>query len=132
MLDWVRYNVRMAILLMLGWWYSRGWLWTLQTTEQRLQTISRVFAVKILLRTWFSPWKQIYTGKSTFQTFIRDAVDNAVSRCIGAVVRGTILLWAGILSLFVLIFGVLLFLAWPFIPFLTIILPILTLTGVTL
>jgi hypothetical protein len=121
----------MAILLMLGWWYGQGWQWVLRGTLKRLQTISHVYAVRVLLRTWFSPWKQIYT-QSTFQTFFRDAVDNAVSRAIGAVVRGAILLWAAMLSLFTILLGILSLIAWPFIPLLIVILPVLALSGVTL
>lgn len=114
---------------MLGWWYSQGWLWTIQATERRLQTIGRIFAVSILIRTLFAPWKQIYT-QSTFQTFFRDMVDNTVSRAIGAVVRGTILFWTLILSIFIVIFGIISFLIWPLIPLAIIILPILTIGGV--
>lgn len=114
---------------MLGWWYSRGWLWILDVTRQRLHTIGRVFAVSVLLRTWFSPWKQIYR-QATFANFLSIAVDNAVSRTIGSIVRGTILLWAFLLSCGVLILGIGSFILWPFIPLLTIILPLLTVGGV--
>lgn len=116
---------------MLGWWYSRGWLWNLQLTKNRLHAIAHTFAVSILLKTWFAPWKQIYSP-STFQTFFRDAIDNAVSRCIGAVVRGTILFWAGVLSLLVLLVGLVSLVVWPLLPLCIFILPILALAGVTL
>lgn len=125
----IRYNSHMVIILMLGWWYSRGWLWIVNVTQQRLQTIGRIFAVSVLLRTWFSPWKQIYR-QATFRNFLSIAVDNAVSRSIGSVVRGAILLWALILSLGVVIIGVASFIIWPLLPLLTIILPILTIAGV--
>lgn len=120
----------MAILLMLGWWYGRGWLWILDATRQRLRTIGRVFAVKVLLKTWFSPWKQIYR-QATFSNFLSIAADNAISRGIGSVVRGTILFWAFILSLGAIIMGVASFIIWPLLPLLTVILPLLTITGVT-
>ncbi len=116
---------------MLGWWYGRGWLWIIDRTRERLKTVAHVFAVSILIRTLFSPWKQIYTGKSTFQTFLRDAVDNAVSRFIGAIVRGSILFGALLLSLLIVLVGLISLIIWPILPFLIIILPILTLSGVT-
>lgn len=119
----------MPILLMLGWWYSRGWFWVLEKTLERLRTINRVFAVKVLLRTWFSPWKQIYR-QSTFRNFLSIAVDNAVSRGIGAVVRGTILLWVCMLSVGIVLIGLISFVVWPFLPLLVVILPILTISGV--
>ena len=120
--------ISMVIVLMLGWWYSRGWLWIIEATEQRLQTVSQVFAVKVLLRTWFSPWKQIYSP-STFTTFFRNLVDNAVSRCIGVVVRGSILFCALILSLLILFIGLVSFIVWPLVPLLILILPIMSLSG---
>lgn len=113
---------------MLGWWYSRGWSWILQLTSERLQTIGRVFAVKILIQTWFSPWKQIHT-EATFRNFLRIALDNAISRIVGSVVRGTILLWSLILAILTIVFGVVSFVVWPLLPLLVIILPILTLSG---
>lgn len=121
----------MAILVMLRWWYSRGWLWIIDVTRQRLGAIGRIFAVKVLLKTWFSPWKQIYR-QSTFRNFFSIAIDNAVSRTIGGFVRGTILFWAGVLSILVITIGVVSFLVWPLLPLLTIILPILTFKGVAL
>lgn len=114
---------------MLGWWYSRGWFWIMRTTSDRLKLIGQVFAVKILIRTWFSPWKQIHTPEVTFRNFFRNAVDNGVSRCVGAVVRGTILFWSLILAIFVLVLGILSLAIWPFLPLMVIILPVLTISG---
>lgn len=116
---------------MLGWWYSQGWLWVIKSTQQHLDNVSHTYAVKVLFRTWFAPWKQIHK-ESTFLTFFKDAVDNAISRGIGSVVRGTILLWAGFLSLLIVFGGLVFLLIWPFIPLLIIILPVLTLSGVSL
>lgn len=116
---------------MLGWWYSRGWLWIGQIMRSKLSAIAQIFAVSILLKTLFAPWKQIYSP-TTFRTFFRDMVDNAVSRTIGAVVRGIILFWAGTLSLLVVLAGVVSLVIWPFLPLLIIILPILAISGVSL
>jgi hypothetical protein len=113
---------------MLGWWYSRGWLWILQRTAERLQTIGRVFAVKILIQTLFSPWKRIHT-EATFRNFLRIVLDNAISRIVGSVVRGAILFWAFILATLVVIFGIISLIVWPFLPLMVIILPILTISG---
>ncbi len=121
----------MAILVMLNWWYTKGWLWIIDLSKHRLETISRTFAVGVLLKTWFSPWKQIHE-EATFTTFFRIMVDNAVSRVIGGVVRGTILLWAFILSLLIVMAGIFSLIVWPFLPALTVILVILALSGVSL
>lgn len=113
---------------MLGWWYSRGWLWILDLTIARLEAIGRIFAVKVLLRTWFAPWKQIQSA-STFQNFFQVAVDNTISRVIGSIVRGSILFWTLVLATAVIFFGLFSLLVWAFIPLLTIILPVLTVVG---
>lgn len=113
---------------MLTWWYSHGWFANVVTIEKRLQTIGRVFAIKVLLRTWFSPWKQVYT-RSTFATFFRDLVDNTVSRVIGAFVRTAILFAALIISIGVIALGIISFIIWPFIPLFIVIFPILAASG---
>jgi hypothetical protein len=113
---------------MFGWWYSQGWLWTLRQTRRRLQLISQIFAVAVLIKTLFSPWKQIYSP-TTFQNFIQHTIDNAVSRTIGTIVRGTILFWAGVLALLTICFGILSFIVWPFLPLMFVILLLLTLSG---
>lgn len=117
----------MPILLMLSWWYTSGWLWVLTQTQNQLRAISQTFAVSVLLKTWFAPWKRIYR-ESTFATFFRDAVDNMISRIIGSIVRGTMLFFALVLSIFVITVGLISLIAWPFIPLLTFILPILGVT----
>jgi hypothetical protein len=124
----MRYNIHMAILIMLGWWYGRGWLWVIHSIGTNLQRLGRIFAVNVLLKTWFSPWKQIYSP-STFRTFFISLIDNAVSRVIGSFVRGTMLFCAGILAVLVVLFGLMAALLWPLLPLAVIVLPILALTG---
>lgn len=120
----------MAIVLMLSWWYSRGWLWVVQSIVRRLQSIGKTYAVKILIQTLFAPWKRIQT-QSTFTTFFRDAIDNGISRAVGTVVRGSILLWALFLSILTILFGFVSLLIWPLLPLAIVILPALAIIGVS-
>lgn len=113
---------------MFSWWYTQGWLQNLHMIEKRLQSISHVFAVKVLLKTWFSPWKQIQT-QSSFATFFRDIIDNTVSRVIGGLIRTFILFAALILSICVITLGGVMLITWPFIPLLVVILPIMSMIG---
>jgi hypothetical protein len=119
----------MAIVVMLGWWYSQGWLWVIQQIGKHLSAISHIFAVRVLLRTWLSPWKQIYSP-TTFRNFFQSMIDNAVSRFIGTLVRTTMLFCAFVLAAVVVALGAAFLVIWPFIPLGIIILPILTLKGV--
>lgn len=121
----------MAIVVMLGWWYSQGWLWSIQGIGRRIKAIGSVFAVGVLIRTWFSPWKQI-TSPSSFQNFFQAAVDNTISRLIGGVVRTMMLLAALVWAIVTILIGVVFVIIWPLLPLSIFLLPILALGGVTL
>lgn len=118
----------MAISYLLNWWYSRGWLWIINRVSEKLYVISQTFSVGILLRTLFSPWKQVYT-KITFRNFFQAKLDNLVSRMVGFVVRFALLACSLFLSLAVVLVGLILVIAWPFIPLLIIGLPLYGLKG---
>ena len=116
----------MAIILYLKWWYGAGWAWILSEYSKKLSSLLRSFSVVILLKTLFSPWKQLYT-EATLRNFFQALVDNTVSRVIGFIIRVFVLLGAGIIiSLLSVCFFVVLA-SWAFIPPAIIILPILML-----
>lgn len=121
----------MLIISLFGWWYGSGWGWLLGSVAKRLKNIQETFSVTILLRTLFSPWKQI-TTPSTFRNFFQAMIDNLVSRFIGATVRLGMLIAAFFLTISVLLLGMVFFIAWPLVPLLLVILPLLTLTGTEL
>ncbi len=123
--------VDMAIRYLLSWWYGPGWLWILKGAIRQTHNINAAFSVSILLRTLFAPWKQIQSVAS-FQNFLQTAVDNLISRLIGATVRSGMLLVAAMATLLTMAGGVLVFLAWPLIPLLVIALPIAAITGLGL
>ncbi|HXY17886.1 MAG TPA: hypothetical protein VEH48_00505 [Candidatus Nitrosopolaris sp.] len=101
----------------LGWWYGRGWLKAVQTARGWVREVEREFSAGILIKTLFSPWKQIVSlpGQSIDEKF-RATLDNLVSRSIGFIVRLITLLSAGVLLILALILGLLLVIAWPFGP----------------
>lgn len=116
---------------MLGWWYGQGWLWAIKQIDVRLQNIGNIFAVKVLIRTWFAPWKQI-TSPSSFHNFFQAATDNAISRVVGGIVRTTMLLLALIWALLIIVSGLIWIILWPLLPLGIIILPVLTISKVGL
>lgn len=118
----------MAILVMLGWWYGRGWLWVLKSIPANLSRISQIFAVNVLLKTWWAPWKQIYTP-SNFRNFFQIAIDNSISRLIGGIVRTLMLFCAFVLAIFAILFGVVAALLWPLLPMSIVLLPVLAVGG---
>lgn len=116
----------MLVLDLLGWWYSQGWAWIFKELQKRLNDISESFSVGILFRTLFSPWKQIQSQVS-FRNFLQSKLDNFISRFIGATIRVGMLIGAFVSCLFVLLIGLVLVVAWPFIPLLIIALPVMAL-----
>jgi hypothetical protein len=115
----------MVALSLLQWWYGHGWLSAVEHSEQRLKNTYRLFSIPILLRTLFSPWRRIITTPgASIGDHIRAAVDNAVSRMIGFIVRLIVLLTAGLLLLLASILSLLELLSWPLIPLAVIGLPI--------
>lgn len=109
---------------MLGWWYSRGWAWVLHDTREHLSLINSLFAVQVLLKTWFAPWKQI-TTQQTFRNFFQAALDNLVSRLVGAVVRTAMLFAALFLTIAIICFGAIRLALWAFIPVGVVVLPLI-------
>jgi hypothetical protein len=121
----------MGILFMLSWWYGKGWVWALGQIGREVNHVGKVFAVSILLKTLFAPWKQI-TSPSSFSNFFQSAIDNTISRTIGFIIRSCILFIALLWTSVVIISGILLIILWPFIPLSIFILPFLAIKGVTL
>lgn len=76
------------------------------------------FSVGALVRTWFSPYKQTFSGsaKGSIGMLLRAFVDSLISRVIGFLVR-TILIFTGLVcAIFSLASGLLLLVLWAVIP----------------
>lgn len=107
----------MLALDFFAWWYGRGWLGLMRSTQKRLLKTSRMFSAPILLRTMFAPWRRIitYPGAS-FDAHVRAFMDNLVSRAVGFTVRLFVLLAAGGSLLAVSVVVTVELLAWPLVP----------------
>ena len=121
----------MFALLLLSWWYSSGWSWLAKRMVVKYRLVGEALSVGILLRTFFAPWKQIQST-TTLQNFIQSTVDNIISRVVGMVVRSLMLFTALILYILLTAFTLGSFIAWPIIPLLIVVLPVLTIKGVSL
>src|SRR4051812_2241152 len=105
----------MWLLYLLSWWYGRGWGWALSSIFGKVRDINETFSIPILLRTWFAPWKQI-TTQATFRNFFQAAIDNLVSRFVGAAVRTSMIVGGALMSVFTILFGLFAAIAWPLVP----------------
>jgi len=90
----------MFLLNMFTWWYSAGFVIRCKNFGRRLSRTADVFSIPNLLRTLFSPFKQIDAGAAgkgvgaVFQAFM----SRLISRFIGLFIR-TFLIVAGLLTL---------------------------------
>ncbi len=118
----------MIIFNLLSWWYVQGWGWVLLSSQKHLQNVSESFSVSILLRTLFSPWKQIQSEVS-FRNFLQSQIDNFISRFIGFVVRLAMLVGACFLTIFIILSTIVVLILWAFVPLSVIIFPALGIRG---
>lgn len=121
----------MFIVGILSWWYTAGW--QLQFTELRARLARTVdyFSIDLLLRTFFAPFRQISAGKvrGPLGVQVRAFFDNLISRLIGAMVRGTIVVIGSIWIIVASIIGVFVALLWVIVPLLSIVGIIVALSG---
>ena len=107
----------MAILSLFGWWYSQGFKSAVIHAGERISKTFQLFAIPILLRTLFAPWRRIVTAPGAgLDAHIRAAIDNMVSRVIGFLVRILVLVAAVLLLFLASIASLLEILSWPLIP----------------
>jgi hypothetical protein len=112
----LRYNETM-IFELLSWWYGPGWKQALHRIFKWATDTERAFSAGLLLRTLFAPWRRIISaGGRSLDAKIRDALDNLVSRLVGACVRSFVLIAAGAAIVGASLFGAFVAIAWPLIP----------------
>lgn len=102
---------------LLVWWYKEGWVNAWRSIPRAIKSVLLAFSLPVLLRTLFSPWKQIISGGGrSIDEKLRSLVDNLVSRSVGFVVRLGVIAAALIIIVAVSLFNLALAIAWPVIP----------------
>lgn len=99
------------------WWYGPGWLDATARARDLIVSTQKAFSAGVLLRTLFSPWKQIVTlpGRSLSDRF-KAGIDNLVSRVVGFFARLITLLAATILISLMAFLGFISVVVWPVLP----------------
>lgn len=100
----------------------------------KLHSLADFFSIGLLLRTLFSPFKQISAygdDNASLQKSISEFFDKLLSRVIGAVVRIFILIAGAVAITLEATLGIILVLIWPFIPFIPIATIVLAIMGVS-
>lgn len=100
------------------WWYRAGWRQLLQRSQRFMRSVVDTFSVPILLRTLFSPWRQIISYRDhSFGSGARAALDNLISRLVGFTVRVCVLLAAAVVISITALGTCIVLIAWPLVPF---------------
>ncbi len=117
-----------------SWWYTDGWKRQLHAVFSRLAGLIDTFSVDILVRTLFSPFRQISAGpvKGPVGVQLRAVVDKLVSRFIGAIVRLAVLITGSISIVVSLLIAGIYLVVWPLLPILPLVALVLVLSGAVL
>lgn len=123
----------MFIVGMLSWWYGAGWKARTLIVRERIEGTMDFFSIDVLLRTLFSPYRQISAGKvdGSIGVLWRAFVDRTISRLIGFILRIVIVVVGSFAVVLQALIGALLLVLWVFIPLLPVIGFVLFISGWT-
>lgn len=110
----------MVIVGLLSWWYSSGWRERFGIVRARLVRIYDYFSLDILIKTLFSPFRQIGTEQRAggIGDQFRAFVDQLISRTIGACVRIVTVFVGGVILVMAVAAGLVEVIIWAFVPLL--------------
>lgn len=116
----MRYNKIMFILGILSWWYGAGWRRRAIDLRDQLTATVDFFSIDLLLRTLFSPFRQISAGKvnGPIGVQLQAFFDRLISRLIGGMVRSFMVLMGTVAILLNTILGLVVLLLWGAVPLL--------------
>lgn len=108
----------MFVVGILSWWYGAGWRRRFTMLKERLANTMDYFSIDLLVRTLFSPFRQISAGtvNGPLSVKLQAFFDKLVSRVIGAMVRLTmIIVGTGAIAMHSLI-GATTLIIWAIVP----------------
>lgn len=103
---------------MLSWWYTTGWRQRVSFLREKLASTVDYFSIDLLLRTLFSPYRQISAGKVTgsLNVQMHAFFDRLISRMIGAMIRLVMIIIGTIAIIGHTIIGIVLVFGWALVP----------------
>jgi hypothetical protein len=121
----------MLVVSLLSWWYGAGWRDQTHLVSERLAAAADRYSISLLLRSLFSPFRQISAGSvsGSLDAKFRAGLDKLISRLIGAMVRTIIIIIGSMALLLGVIFGTLRLIVWPFLPLLPLVGLIMMMSG---
>jgi len=121
----------MFVLGILSWWYGAGWRRQASRLKERLTATMDYFSIDLLIRTLFSPFRQISAGKvkGPLNVQFRAFVDRLVSRIIGAMVRFFMMIIGSLTIALQAVLGGVGLLVWALVPLLPLVGTVLCISG---
>jgi hypothetical protein len=101
MTAYLGYNGVMLLVSLVGWWYSAGFLVRLRALSLALGRTADTFSIGLMLRTLFSPFRQIdagVVGRGPAEAF-QALLSRFVSRLVGFVMRTGMVLFGSLVLL---------------------------------
>lgn len=117
---------------LLRWWYGDGLRQRVRMIANRLDGTIDYFSVDLLLKTLFSPFRQISAGRvdGPLEVQFRALIDKLFSRVIGAFIRLIILLVGGMAIALQMLVSIAILVVWLCVPAAPVIGAILAVIGV--
>lgn len=112
----------MFIVGILSWWYGPGWRERISMMREHVDSIMDYFSIGLLLKTLFSPFRQISAGKvnGPLAVQMRAFADRLISRVIGGIIRSVMVI-VGILAIVLTsVIGCIGLVVWALVPLLPI------------
>ena len=109
----------MLFVTLLRWWYVLGWRDQVMLVRERFSRMTDYFSLDQVLRTFFSPFKQIdanRVNRGPLDVIIRGIIDSLFSRVFGVVIRSVLILIGAVALFLEAIIGGIRLAAWPFVP----------------
>ena len=121
----------MFIVGLFSWWYGAGWLQRVQVVKERLSGLYDYFSIDLLIKTLFSPFRQISAGsvRGPIGVQIRAFFDQLISRTIGMIVRSLVIVIGSVTLVVSAVLGLCAILLWPIVPVLPAVCVVLAMSG---
>jgi len=109
----------LLITSLFQWWYGDGIRERLRIISGRLESLIDYFSFGLLIKTLFSPYRQISAGsvQGSLEVKFRAMIDKLFSRVVGAFIRLIILTVGAVVLGFMVTYSVLGLVVWGLVPF---------------
>lgn len=107
----------------LGWYFIDQTGFILKAWRNFLKFNLNYFSIPLLLRTLFTPWRKYqwsYGRGFDIKRYLEAFFSNLISRTLGAIVRGVLILIGILIEIFIIFGGAAILIAWLLLPILLI------------